>query len=262
MSVNGDNLNKLTPAIVEAAVKDVQTTPGGVKLNIVLSPAVHKLTLRTHSGPTTPQTQQEIEDKLSAAAVRRDGLERLKTKNIAAQLAKIDGAKVKREEISAEISAKSKENLERTLKSVENNRDAQIEQQRIKLTQQLAKVEKTHKQLEIQSEAARIAKECDIVAKLNKAHDKREEQLEEKIAKLKLHEQYVKEVRQSLQDMIAEDQTKVEADLNSKLEKAAKERERIEGELKTKLEERSKHVELVRQNKEKLDTSITAPESA
>jgi len=97
---------------------------------------------------------------------------------------------------------------------------------------------------------------------LNKAHDKREEQLEEKIAKLKLHEQYVKEVRQSLQDMIAEDQTKVEADLNSKLEKAAKERERIEGELKTKLEERSKHVELVRQNKEKLDTSITAPESA
>ena len=69
--------------------KDVQTTPGGVKLNIVLSPAVHKLTPRTHSGPTTPQTQQEIEDKLSAAAVRRDGLERLKTKNIAAQLAKV-----------------------------------------------------------------------------------------------------------------------------------------------------------------------------
>ncbi len=35
---------------------------------------------------------------------------------------------------------------------------------------------------------------------------------------------------------------------------------RMEADLKAKLEDRSKHVELVRQNKEKLDT--TAPESA
>jgi len=261
MASNGDNLLKLTPAIVEAAVKEVQKTPGGVKLDIVLSPAVQKLTpSRVQSAPTTPQTQEEIESKLIAAANRRDGLEKLRTKNIANQLAKIEDAKNRREEISAEISAKSKENLERAQESVERNRDAQLEQQRAKLAQQLAKVEKTHKMLEIQSEAARIAKECDIVAKLNKAQDKREEQLEERINKLKLHEQYVQEVRLSLQNNIVEDQAKIEADLNQKLERAEKERMRIEAELKTKLEDHSKHVELVRQNKEKLDT--TAPESA
>jgi len=261
MALNGDNLSKLTPAIVEAAVKEVQKTPGGVKLNIVLSPAVQKLTpSRVQSAPTTPQTQEEIESKLTAAANRRDGLEKLRTKNIANQLSKIEDAKTRREEISAEISAKSKENLERAQESVERNRDAQLVQQRAKLAQQLAKVEKTHKLLEIQSEAARIAKECDIVAKLNKAQDKREEQLEERISKLKMHEQYVQEVRLSLQNNIVEDQAKIEADLKQKLEKAAKERMRMEADLKTKLEERSKHVELVRQNKEKLDT--TAPESA
>jgi septal ring factor EnvC (AmiA/AmiB activator) len=260
MAVNGDSLSKLTPAIVEAAVKDVQTTPGGVKLDIVLSPAVQKLTPRSKPAPTTPHTQEEIQSRLAAAAIRRDGLEKLKTKNIAVQLARIEGAKSRREELSAEMSAKSKENLERTLESVERNRETQLEQQRAKLAQQLARVDKTYKQLEVQSEAARIAKECDIVAKLNKAQDKREEQLEERIAKLKMHEQYVQEVRQSLQNMIVEDQTKIEADMKQKLEKAAKERERMEVELKAKLEDHSKHRELVRQNKEKLDT--TAPESA
>ncbi len=37
-----------------------------------------------------------------------------------------------------------------------------------------------------------------------------------------MHEQYVQEVRLSLQNNIVEDQAKIEADLKQKLEKAAK----------------------------------------
>lgn len=260
MSGPAESVKNLTVSEVEAAVKEVQKTPGGVKIDIVLSPAVQKLTPRSQSAPTTPLTQEEIEEKLAAAANRKEGLEKLRMKNIASQLSKIEDVRTKKEEINAEVSAKSKETLEKSLEMQERNRVLQLELQRNKVANQNAKVEKTHKELEIQNEAARIAKECDINAKLNKAQDKREEQLEEKIAKLKMHEQYVMEVKQTQQKSISQDKTKAEADLNKKLEKAAKERERQEAELKTKLSEHSKHVQLVRQNKEKLDT--TAPESA
>ena len=53
----------------------------------------------------------------------------------------------------------------------ERNRVLQLELQRNKVANQNAKVEKTHKELEIQNEAARIAKECDINAKLNKVRN-------------------------------------------------------------------------------------------
>ena len=69
--------------------QEVQKTPGGVKIDIVLSPAVQKLTPKSQSAPTTPLTQEEIEEKLAAAANRKEGLEKLRMKNIAAQLSKV-----------------------------------------------------------------------------------------------------------------------------------------------------------------------------
>jgi len=258
MSVTGDNLNKLSLSDVEAAVKEVQKTPGGMKIDIILSPAIQKVTPKPQSAPTTPQTQQEIEEKLTAAEQRRECLEKLRIKNIALQLAKIDDVKTKREEINAEVSAKSKSQLETKLEKTDLNRSAHLEHQLNKLADKLANVERVHKEQEIAGEASRIAKECDLVAKLNKAQDKREEQLEEKVAKLKDHELKVKVARQTNEKLLTEDKTKTEAELKTKLEKAAKERERKEAELKCKLEEHSKHVEIVRQNKQK----TVAPESA
>jgi DNA repair exonuclease SbcCD ATPase subunit len=258
MSETIENLNKLSLSDVEAAVKEVQKTPGGMKIDIILSPAVQKVTPKHQSASTTPQTQQEIAEKLTAAEQRRQCLEKLRIKNITAQLAKIDDVKTKREEINAEVSAKSRSHLETKLEKTDLNRSAHLEHQLNKLADKLANVEKVHKEKEIAGEASRIAKECDLVAKLNKAHDKREERLEEKVAKLREHELKVKVARQTNEKQLNQDKTKTEAELKNKLEKAAKERERQEAELKCKLEEHSKHVQTVRQNKHK----SVAPQSA
>ena len=54
------------------------------------------------------------------------------------------------------------------------------------------------------------------------AHDKREERLEEKVAKLRDHELKVKVARQTNEKQLNQDKTKTEAELKNKLEKAAK----------------------------------------
>ena len=63
-----------------------------------------------------------------------------------------------------------------------------------KLADQLARVERAQKELEIQTEAARVSAECALKAKLAKAQEKRDEQLEELVNKMKEHEEYVAEV--------------------------------------------------------------------
>jgi len=261
--MSGSVLENLRPEDVEAAVKEEERTPGGMKMNIILSPALSKSAPRSNSHTSSPHTQAEIDEKMAAVASRREKLDKLRVKNISEQLAKVDDAKQRREEINAEKSSKSKEVLETRMEALERNRATQLQLLRMKQTEQLAKVERAHQELEIQTEAARVAASCSLKAKLSKTQENREEQLEELIKRLKEHEKHVAEVRLSHERLFSEDKNKVEAELTKKLEKAAKERERQEQELLNKLEEKNKHAEIVRMNKEKLQAeNTTVPESA
>jgi len=259
MSDASGALSVLKVEDVEAAVKEEQRTPGGLKMEIVLSPAVAKTTPKPNPYPSSPHTQEQLETKQQAALSRKEMLTQLRAKSISSQLAKVEDAKQKRVEINTEKSVKSKEVLETKLESQERNRATLLQQQKDKMAEEVAKVERATKELEIQMEASRVAKECTIKAKLTKAQENREEQLEETKKKMKEHVQYIAEVRESQNKM----KSKIEVELNNKIEKAAKERERQEQDLKSKLEERNKHAELVRKNKEKIvSQGDIVPESA
>jgi len=257
-------LQELRVEDVEAAVKERQSTPGGMKLNIVLSPAINTLNLKSPK-PTSPSpaTKQEIDEKLSAAASRREVLDKLRAKNIHSQLAKVDSVQTKKEELATEKSQKSKEVLESKLEAQERNRLALLAKNKEKMSVELAKVERTQRELEIQNEATRVAKDIAIKAKLTKAQEKREEHMGEMIKKIKEQEEKALEVRSTQDKQVTELETRIETELNLRMEKAAKERERQEQELKGKLEERNKKAEIVRKNKEKLSVQEnTVPESA
>eukprot|EP00088_Acartia_fossae_P045928 TRINITY_DN4952_c0_g1_i1.p1 TRINITY_DN4952_c0_g1~~TRINITY_DN4952_c0_g1_i1.p1 ORF type:complete len:260 (+),score=90.90 TRINITY_DN4952_c0_g1_i1:36-815(+) len=245
------SLQELKIEDVEAAVKERQSTPGGMKLNIVLSPAVKSIPKSASASPS-PVTRAGIEEKLSAAAARREQLDNLKAKNITAELAKVVSAKSKKEELVVEKSTKSKEMIETKMETQEKNRQELMEKNKEKVVESLAKVEKAQRELEIQMEAARLSAECALNAKLTKAQENRDEHMVEIVKKIKEHEQYVAEVRSSQDKLFSQQEKEIEAQLNVKLEKAAKERERKEQELKEKLEERNRKAEIVRKNKEKI----------
>jgi len=248
---------------VEAAVKEEQRAPGGLKMDIVLSPALTKSSPKPNPYPSSPHTQAELETKQQAVISRKEMLTQLRAKSISSQLAKVEEAKQKREEINTVKSTKSKEVLETKLEVQERNRATLLQQQKEKMAEEVAKVERATRELEIQMEASRVAAECTIKAKLTKAQENRDEQLEETKKKMKEHDQYIAEVRQSQNKMLTEDKNKMEVELNNKIEKAAKERQRQEQDLRNKLEERNKHAELVRKNKEKMvNQGDIVPESA
>jgi len=249
---------------VEAAVKEKQTTPGGMKLNIVLSPAINTLSIKSpKSASASPSTRREIDEKLSAAASRREVLDKLRANNIHNLLAKVDTVQTKKEELVAEKCQKSKEILESKLEAGERNRQAVMAKNKEKMGEELAKVERTQRELEIQMEADRVAKDCALKAKLSKAQEKRDEQMEEIKKKIKEQGEKAVEVRSTQDKQITEMEARLETELNLKMEKAAKERERQEQELKDKLEERNRKAEIVRKNKEKLAVQEnTVPESA
>jgi len=249
---------------VEAAVKEKQTTPGGMKLNIVLSPAINTLSIKSpKSASASPSTRREIDEKLSAAASRREVLDKLRANNIHNLLAKVDTVQTKKEELVAEKCQKSKEILESKLEAGERNREAVMAKNKEKMGEELAKVERTQRELEIQMEADRVAKDCALKAKLSKAQEKRDEQMEEIKKKIKEQGEKAVEVRSMQDKQITEMEARLETELNLKMEKAAKERERQEQELKHKLEERNRKAEIVRKNKEKLAVQEnTVPESA
>ena len=58
--------------------------------------------------------------------------------------------------------------LESKLTAQEKNRAEQLQKSKEKMAEQLAKVERAQKELEIQTEAARLSAECALNAKLTK----------------------------------------------------------------------------------------------
>jgi len=208
MADNSVDIQNFKVEDIEAAIKEEQRTPGGMKMNIILSPAVSKSAPTPQSHTSSPHSQAEIDERMSAAAARREKLDQLRQKNIASQLARVDDAKNKREEKTTEKTIKSKEALDNKQETQERNRIAQLQIQKDKVAEKLAKVERQHKQLEIQTEAARLAAECTLNVKLTKADEKRQEHLEEMMKRLKEHEENVAKVRESHERLFSDDKTK------------------------------------------------------
>jgi len=210
-----------------------------------------------------------LEDRLSAAESRRAALDNLKSASLTERLAKVENVKMKKEELVAEKSHKVKEDLEAKLEKIEVNRDAQIAGTKERLGEHLAKVERVQKDLEIQTEAARLAAEFSINAKMMKAEENKDEQMEAMLKKIKDHEDYVSKVRANQETKLKPYLAELEVNIKEKMTVAEKRREEVIEKVVETASEASRKAEIVRMNKAKMQeqgdgsqSPDTVPESA
>merc|ERR1711872_665317 len=76
-------------AAIEAATKDKEATEGGIKYDVVLSPAVKKQA-PCITPPISPLTEDELNKKLNEATERRISLDNLRMKSLSEHMAKIE----------------------------------------------------------------------------------------------------------------------------------------------------------------------------
>merc|ERR1712227_1083842 len=176
----------------------------------------------------------------------------------------------KKEELINEKSNKVKEGLENKLKASEENREVIIRKTKEDVSAYLSKVEQKVRDLEVSTEAEKIAKKIALDADVMKVDQKRSEQLEKRIKELQDHEEYVKQVL-ATQEMKKKNYL---ASLERSLDKASKRKEdhlakveekqaSREEDLKVKVEERTRRAEIVKLNKlSAAEGSSLGPESA
>jgi len=196
--------------------ENLRRTPGGVSMDIVLTPAL-KAPPTNRSVTSSPLTPRDINQKLSNAEARRDELRKLRT-NIDDKLATVQ---TKKEEMIIEKTNKVRENLENKLKSSEENRDAIIRKTKEDVHAYLTKVEKKVSELEVSTEAEKIAFKIAMDAHNIKVDDKRLEQLETRVKELQDHEDYVKMVKANQEKK----KQQYLAELELSLEKASRRKE-------------------------------------
>ena len=143
-----------------------------------------------------------LEHRLSAAEARRAALDVVRVKNISEQLAKMEAVRGRREEQEQERSSRTKEELEAKLEKTEEKRNAQLAVTKEKLVEHLARVERAQQELEVSTEAARLAAEFALTAKMMRAEENKDEQLEEMLGKIKEHEAYVARVRANQEERL------------------------------------------------------------
>merc|ERR1719244_917851 len=103
-----------------------------------------------------------------------------------------------------EKSSKSKEVLHTKLETQEKNKDAKDQTQREKLNEMLSRVERAHSEVEIRTEAARVATACTLQAKLTKAQEERERQEQELKHRLEEKNKHAEMVRKNKEKIQAE----------------------------------------------------------
>jgi len=238
-------------AAIEAATKDKETTDGGIKYDVVLSPAVKKLAPRI-TPPISPLTEDELNKKLSDAAERRISLDNIKMKSLSDHLAKIELAQQKKEDIIAEKSSKVAESLSTRLSVAEENRTAHMQVVQDKLSEHMGKIEKAQKELENQLEAARIAAEASLSEKMESHKKKRDEEMEEMLKKIQEHQEKVSKVRSNQEERLKPYVNDLENSIKEKLDRARVAKEKQDELIKEKIAEQNRKADLVRQNKERL----------
>lgn len=195
----------------------LRRTPGGLSMDIVLTPALRPPP-PTKIIPSSPLTPRDITEKLSNAESRREERLKLKKENIDEKLATVQN---KKEELINEKSNKVKEDLENKLKTSEENRELIIRKTKEDVQAYLSKVEQKVRDLEVTTEADKIAKKIALDAEVMKVDQKRNEQLEKRIKELQDHEDYVKQVL-ATQEMKKKNYL---ASLERSLDKASKRKE-------------------------------------
>jgi len=173
---------------------DPKRTPGGMSLDIVLTPALRpapRSASKSLNSSPAPITSADIEEKLSNAGLRREGVLQMKKENIDQKLAMVQG---KKEELINEKATKTKEELDAKFKSNEENKNLILQKAKDDLKAYLAKVEQKVKDLEVSNEAEKIAKKFALDANIMKVDKKRNEQMEKRMKEIQEHVEYVKSV--------------------------------------------------------------------
>jgi len=238
-------------AAIEAATKDKEATEGGIKYDVVLSPAVKKQAPRI-TPPISPLTEDELNKKLNEATERRISLDNIRMKSLSEHMAKIELAQQKKEDIVAQKSSKVAETLSTRLTVAEENRTAQMRVVKDKLGEHMGKIEKAQRELEHQLEAARIAAEASLSEKMESHKKKRDEEMEEMLKKIQEHQEKVSKVRSNQEERLKPYVNDLENNIKEKLDRARIAKEKQEELLKEKIAEQNRKAELVRQNKERL----------
>jgi len=237
-------------ATIEAATKDKREKDGGLKYDVVLSPAVKKAPKLTDASPAP--TEEEINRKLKDAEERRISLDNLRMKNLTAQLARIEIAQQKKEDIVQEKSTKAAEILTTKLTTAEEKREKQLQEVKDKVGEHMGKIEKAQKELELSLEAAKVAAEAQLSEKMDQHQKKRDEEMEEMLKKIKDHQEKVSNVRSNQEERLKPYVAELETSINQKFDRARAAKERQDEIAREKLAEQNRRAELVRQNKERI----------
>nr|ALS04203.1 stathmin-4-like isoform 2 [Acartia pacifica] len=237
-------------ASVEAAATETENKEGGLRYDVVLSPAVRTAPKLTPS--SSPLTEDALKKKLKEAEERRQSLDNLRMKNLSDQLAKIEIVQQKREDLDAEKKTKAAESLTAKLSTAEENRLAQLKEVKDRLSDHMVKIETAHKELEAHLEAARSAAESHLTEKMEAAEKNRVEEMEEMVKKLKEHQEKIEKVRSNKEEQLKPYVAELELGIKEKLDRAKQLKERHEEQMREKLAEQNRRAELVRQNKERI----------
>jgi len=161
----------------------------------------------------------------------------MKKENIDQKLALVQS---KKEEIINEKVTKTMEELDTKLKISEANKSQILQKTKTEVKAHLAKVEQKVKDLEVLTEAEKIAKKIALDAEIMKVDEKRNEQLGKRIKDLQEHVDYVKSVS-ATQEL---KKNQYLAGLEKSLEKASKRKEEAVAKVvETAKEEETKVVE-------------------
>jgi len=238
-------------ASIEAAATLPESKEAGLRYDVVLSPAVKSVPKLTPS--SSPMTEDTLNRKLKEAEERRKSLDNLRMKNLTDQLAKVEIAQQKREEIETELKTKVAEKLSEKLSTAEENKNAQMKAIKDKLSEHMDKIDKAQKEIETQLEAAKTATESQLTEKLEAAEENRNKEMEEMLNKVKEHLENVEKVKINHKvEHNPELESAMREKLKERLDRATLLKEKHEDQIREKQAEFSRRAELVRQNKERI----------
>jgi len=173
----------------------------------------------------------------------------MRKENIDQKLAMVQG---KKDEIINEKATKTKEEIEAKQKATEANKSLIIQKTKDEVKAHLAKVEQKVKDLEVLTEAEKIAKKFALDADIMKVDEKRNEQLEKRMKEIQEHVDYVKTVS-ATQEMKKKSYL---ASLEQSLEKASKRKEEAVAKVVECAKEEEVKVEEARLRREKEGKAI------
>lgn len=223
-------------------IRAAEKGKGGMAYEVILSePQIEAVPKRPVSPPKVSTSIEEIANKLKAAEERRQSLEAQRLSQLADKWNKIEEASQKKAEFNSTFITQTKEQLEKKMEVITENRETLMNSLRSKLKDHDDRVHEVRKSLEVQKEEIKE----NLEKKLAVASDNRDEKIQKMVEKLKEHEEKVQNVKRTNEAKIQQ----LEERIQSKLEIASEKREAVIQRKLENLKEHDRHVEEVRHNK-------------